>query len=1124
MSHPKMLHSKSFYKRKRPDIGIMERFSTMKFEDIPITSTKNKVDAFRAFQPKYGEVLDYTISETDVKMEHKGVHINYKETKAEYVPAPEEYMKKRQMRSRTVYSHGGPPQWKFIDEVWLENQERMQKFYKNEFETYKKMKKIANNCNVQHKHALLLSLAGPEWYQELSPRQLMIVDTFDECIQKDLKNKSICFTQKAIARLGLVCRPHHKKVEVALKNCCGSSVEFLCILYQLLDPHRKEYSLNDRLLLSAVVHLNITQILRELHIRIPSPVRHKKETIITKKPIRKKTYISPYLEPYTFKPNPPKFTGVYYKKHVQHPQSLYFSYIDSLRKEQCVAKRYSETDLADFSEDEKEFIKETIQAQELYNKIQCSNEVTLLKPTKLKRCIKFEYYQKLLNEKCGKVNVITPINLPPLQDLERMQVNCECPNYVERPRDNIHNEDSKCDCKKEISTEVIVSSFCTECSWKKEHKKINGIVIGITVVACTEVIPIHGGIYIDTNCYCKEQLENEQLLLKTKNTLKNLNQKYVNNGVVISAIGPVYYMTTAIWSDRLKKLLKMPVQEKKMNTMQNNPSISSQQVSYQEPCSFCEKVEQEENNLSSEPVDDSACQCKREIDNFLKSKCICEECNVERRRKEATYIVSGLQDMENEPPLNIVHGIQDCQCNCLYKYLEKMRRVEEYRKRCQLVYDLRKKSVKYTLGGVTNTDEGPIYQISGMRQPVQCICLDALKKEEELQEYLKRFPKMPPTGRIKYGITGIQLTPEENFFIISQALDSPECDCEKLYEEFIEEHTNCWDAYENFLKDMETKRTEYFVEFGNENIMKLDNLTDNLVLNEQDNFEAKVMSGIERGMLERNEDSPVRSQLPPCNLKMPYEVDGGVTNQRCKCRQRKPAKSEFCAFPRSESVEKSNNQNEECSCECNKSDLIHFDSNYAIRLDSRASCDKSKEKPQFSDRSVQQEDTKEKLKRFRILKEFPRCAKTQQELIKEVLAEMAEDGFLLAKLPDCHKLPHFKLWVELRCGKIWTQKDIANYFGFSKYAWKHTDYCYDSVKTPNAIFKPKLLTWKSAEYCKGVVNTMKNRYYRMVKQKFINKSREFFPTMFLCEFPSKQVRQAFFAYLPSKEEDLIYGI
>lgn len=85
----------------------------------------------------------------------------------------------------------------------------------------------------------MLKLAGPDWYQELSPNQLKTIDQLKNCIMMDLRNKTIINTQDNIAALGLVLRPYHKHIETALQNCCACPVEFLLVLYQLIDPERR---------------------------------------------------------------------------------------------------------------------------------------------------------------------------------------------------------------------------------------------------------------------------------------------------------------------------------------------------------------------------------------------------------------------------------------------------------------------------------------------------------------------------------------------------------------------------------------------------------------------------------------------------------------------------------------------------------------------------------------------------------------------------------------------------------------------------------------------------------------------------------------------------------------------
>lgn len=138
-----------------------------------------------------------------------------------------------------------------------------------------------------------------------------------------------------MATLGLVLRPNKKHIKIALRHSCDSAVEFLLVLYQLIDPRRQNYSLNDRLLLSSVVHLTIIPTLKELHVRIPSPPKAPQHTRVKKKKKKEdQKYGSPYLAPLTFQPPPAKFSGIYTNKHKQYPENPYFSYIDTLKQEQ----------------------------------------------------------------------------------------------------------------------------------------------------------------------------------------------------------------------------------------------------------------------------------------------------------------------------------------------------------------------------------------------------------------------------------------------------------------------------------------------------------------------------------------------------------------------------------------------------------------------------------------------------------------------------------------------------------------------------------------------------------------------------------------------------------------------
>lgn len=186
---------------------------------------------------------------------------------------------------------------------------------------------MLNQQKFNDAHRKIQELCGPEWYMELSPNQLKCINKLQESVRKDIKNQTIDNTQDVLVEFGLVMRSWNNNIPIALMHSCGCPVEFLLVLYQIINPKRTHYSLNDRLLLSAVVHLCITQTLRELHVRIPSPPRIKQNVEKSIKKNVKVRHKSPYLEPLTFNPPPPKHSGLYKNNHKQRPESPYFSYL-----------------------------------------------------------------------------------------------------------------------------------------------------------------------------------------------------------------------------------------------------------------------------------------------------------------------------------------------------------------------------------------------------------------------------------------------------------------------------------------------------------------------------------------------------------------------------------------------------------------------------------------------------------------------------------------------------------------------------------------------------------------------------------------------------------------------------
>nr|CAI5832981.1 unnamed protein product [Callosobruchus analis] len=220
-------------------------------------------------------------------------------------------------------------------------------------------------------HKTLLAMVGPDWYQELSPKQLDTVDDLERCILQDYIAKGSINTKENMAALGLVLRPNQQKLEKALEYCRGDPIEFLLTLYQLSNPKRKEYSINDRLILSAVVHLTMTFTLRELHVRIPSPPRKVKVTEERPKGVKKVKYKSPYLVPYTFKPDPLLIPGTILTSKFSIQRAAQMAQVRENPNVGALMKELGGT----------EVIEEIQAAQRYYNEIHETNINCILPPT-----------------------------------------------------------------------------------------------------------------------------------------------------------------------------------------------------------------------------------------------------------------------------------------------------------------------------------------------------------------------------------------------------------------------------------------------------------------------------------------------------------------------------------------------------------------------------------------------------------------------------------------------------------------------------------------------------------------------------------------------------------------------
>ncbi|KAK5644991.1 hypothetical protein RI129_006291 [Pyrocoelia pectoralis] len=466
---------------------LLEKYRTTKICQIPATNNQVKPNIFEEFRPKPKSVLKYNIDQTDAKLQKQlktgMAKIHLQQTTASYVLPPPDYVfpedrTEEQEPKGIKYFSGGPPVYKFVDEIWLAGLEKKQARYRENLRKLQIENRKYMKMQVAEGHRKLMALVGPDWFQELSPQQLKTVDDLKNCILKDKKYKCITYTKDNIGELGLALRPNVKHIEKALNNCFECPVEFLLILYQLMDRQRKKYSINDRLLLSAVTHLTMRETLKELHIRIPSPPRPPKKPKLIRELPPKPRYKSVYLAPFDFVPCPRKYTGVYKNKHVQHPRSSYFAYVPELEQERQFEtnnkrKKYINRLQSGITmEQQDEIVRELKSAQKIYEALVDFKPVPfLLKPSiyipcdhvaKVQEELATENVEKELKEK----DLSIPVPLEDARNDER-EVELEKEPSVIVASGNISSELQITEKEAETETLNVARSPSPDCSCRE---------------------------------------------------------------------------------------------------------------------------------------------------------------------------------------------------------------------------------------------------------------------------------------------------------------------------------------------------------------------------------------------------------------------------------------------------------------------------------------------------------------------------------------------------------------------------------------------------------------------------------------------------------------------------------
>ncbi|GJQ71279.1 hypothetical protein Trydic_g11017 [Trypoxylus dichotomus] len=994
--------------------------------------------------------------------------IHIQQTRAEYEPYPDGYPEEEPPppppKKKKRPSHGRGPVWLFLDEEWKRKVDAQQEIYHKEMEARMKRKIKAMKLKKEEDHNMMIRQVGPDWFQELSPNQLITVDGLGDAIKRDLANGTLLSTQNCLAMLGLLPRPHRRHIEIAMKHCCEDPIEFILTVYHLTKSNRKAYSLNDRLLLSSIVHLSMRSVLRELHVRIPSPPRKYKPSDVRKqrqKTKKKQPHIkrkSPYLVPYTFVPEPPKHTGIYKNCHIQYPESPYFSYLDELREEiaKCTQDETgSEGDDFTFSnrhkrpsgcneisaitEDEstisvleREIDEELKVAQKKYNKLPHNNKPRkLLRPSIYRPCIK----------SIALFNYLKAVDRP-----EQFSKAVGDDIIFSSDTDNNVTEDNTSKC---------------EYLAKMEEQQLKFVIVGIALGKHGEPIPIISGVVLGKVMDCKCT---RKKIAKTLYRNKNIEYPDVKDGEchceekkkqveeecdkILGQIGKC-----TCWPDLLD------------NTSSSTLSISNIGSYVRLPSDSDE--DKKEKLLEVEPPKPFACGCKEIVDIVLD----CAERQIEcredcsKKKRKPTFIIADMKLDEAEDSVPIIVGVKAQQrCDCIVKFQRKIAKFEELRIRQEVQDTLKSCKKKFLITGITTGPNGkPVYILSGTSEEKPC------PKCEEMIEWKKReeerIANMPTSSQFpqKFVISGVHHSPVGNVYVLTGVAPTKECECMKLYNAYMERHAPCMDLYERYIAKMKKDAEEYLSELtGDENEQSSEKKTSS-------SSKSTSIGVLPEGECYGEKEPTLETNLPSTSSEREKIEDIGISEEN--------------------GVDEDNGLFIHVECGCDDSD--------------------------------DDGDENTEMKRFIVMEEIPCSAVKQMAILKRAIASLARDGFPLAKLPEAHRLPHFHIWMALRCGKHWTMEDRRRLHYLSRFYWHHLDYCNTIVRIQKLKISEEQAnryTWANAKYVKKMTSNLVQHYYRKVRQGIIEDGREYFPSMMDYQLPTKTFRDCYFAYVSNKEE------
>lgn len=162
----------------------------------------------------------------------------------------------------------------------------------------------------------LVKSSGPDWWQEPSTKQIVLATTLKDVIKTDYEEEVTGRTRQWLLDLGVTTRLKPVQVRRCMKRSLLEPVDFLLEAHVLVVKSQlntkktkqleRPFSVDERLLLTAVCVLQLPTLLTMLHYLLPPPKpfpmdKYKQEVLFGDLDDETIRYLTPYMEPLPFR-------------------------------------------------------------------------------------------------------------------------------------------------------------------------------------------------------------------------------------------------------------------------------------------------------------------------------------------------------------------------------------------------------------------------------------------------------------------------------------------------------------------------------------------------------------------------------------------------------------------------------------------------------------------------------------------------------------------------------------------------------------------------------------------------------------------------------------------------------